>query len=68
MADLAAEWLDTRTGLKAIGTSGGLVTNGIVPTLGDAKVTDIRRRGVIDMVEAEAASAPRSCSWMRASV
>ena len=64
MADLAAEWLDKQTGLKSIGTIRGLVNNDIVPTLGDVKVTDIRRRDVIDMVEAKAESAPRSAAQL----
>ncbi len=64
MADLAGEWLDKQTGLKSIGTIRGLVNNDIVPTLGDLKVTDVRRRDVIDMVEAKAERAPRSAAQL----
>ncbi len=64
MEDLAREWLDKQTGLKSIGTIRGLVNNDIVPKLGDLKVTDVRRRNVIDMVEAKAEKAPRSAAQL----
>jgi integrase len=64
MAELAEEWLDKQTGLKSYGTIRGLVHNDIVPTLGNQKVTDVRRRDVIDMVEAKAARAPRSAAQL----
>jgi integrase len=64
MANLAGEWLDKQSGLKSIGTIRGLVNNDIVPTLGDLKVTDVRRRDVIDMVEAKAEKAPRSAAQL----
>ena len=65
MAELAAEWLDKHaSGLKSVGTIRGLVNNDIVPALGDMKVTDIRRRDIIDMVEAKAAQAPRSAAML----
>ncbi len=64
MADLAGEWLAKQTGLKSVGTIRGLVNNDIVPTLGDLKVTDVRRRDVIDMVESKAERAPRSAAQL----
>ncbi|MGX0976291.1 integrase [Roseovarius sp. MBR-51] len=64
MTELAREWLERQTGLKSIGTIRGLVNNDIVPTLGDLKVTDVRRRDVIDMVEAKAEKAPRSAAQL----
>jgi len=64
MGDLASEWLDKQAGLKSIGTIRGLVKNDIVPTLGDLKVPDVRRRDVIDMVEAKAEKAPRSAAQL----
>ena len=64
MAELAAEWLDRQTGLKSYATIRGLVRNDIVPTLGNLKVTDVRRRDVIDMVETKAACAPRSAAQL----
>lgn len=62
MAELAEEWLDKQTGLKSYGTIRGLVRNDIVPTLGYLKVTDVRRRDVIGMVETKAEKAPRSAA------
>lgn len=64
MGDLASEWLDKQTGLKSIRTIRGLVKNDILPTLGDLKVTDVRRRDVIDMVEAKAEKTPRSAAQL----
>ncbi len=64
MSDLASEWLDKQTGLKSIWTIRGLVKNDILPTLEDLKVTDVRRRDVIDMVEAKAEKAPRSAAQL----
>lgn len=64
MADLAGEWVEKQTGLKSIGTIRGLVNNDIVPTLGELKVTDVRRRDVIDMVEAKAEKTPRSAAQL----
>ncbi|MGY6549604.1 MAG: tyrosine-type recombinase/integrase [Roseinatronobacter sp.] len=65
MAELAAEWLDKHaSGLKSVGTIRGLVNNDILPALGDEKVTDIRRRDIIEMVEAKAAKAPRSAAQL----
>ncbi len=64
MAHLAAEWLDKQTGLRSFGTIRGLVNNDIVPTLGDLKVTDVRRRHVLDMVEAKAERTPRSAAQL----
>jgi integrase len=65
MAELAAEWLDKHaSGLKSMGTIQGLVNNDIVPALGDVKVTDIRRKDIIHLVEAKAAKAPRSAAQL----
>lgn len=64
MADLALQWLDKQTALKSIVTIRGLVINDIVPTLGDLKVTDVRRRDVIDMVETKAEKTPRSAAQL----
>jgi integrase len=65
MGEVAAEWLDKHaTGLKSIGTIRGLVNNDIVPALGGVKVTDIRRRDIIDMVEAKAEKTPRSAAQL----
>lgn len=62
---VALEWLDKHaSGLKSIGTIRGLVTHDLVPALGAMKVSDVRRRDVIDLVEAKAATAPRSAAQL----
>ncbi len=65
VADLAAEWLDKHaTGLKSEHDIRGLVRHDLIPALGRLKVTDLRRRDVIEMVEAKAETAPRSAAQL----
>lgn len=65
MADLSAEWLDKHaSGMKSEGTIRAIVNGSLVPALGRRKVTDVRRRDVIEMVEAKAAEAPRSAAQL----
>ena len=65
VADLAEEWLDRQaSGLKSAATVRSLVKTDILPALGKLKVTDVRRRDVIDMVEAKAETAPRSAGQL----
>ena len=62
---VALDWLDKHaSGLKSIGTIRGLVNNDLVPRLGALKVSDVRRRDVIELVEAKAATKPRSAAQL----
>lgn len=62
---VAMEWLDKHaSGLKSIGTIRGLVVNDLVPALGDMKVSDVRRRDVIELVESKAETKPRSAAQL----
>lgn len=61
--DLATDWLEkAATGLKSEKAIRGYVLNDIVPAIGNMKVTDVRRRDVIELVEAKAATAPRAAA------
>jgi len=61
--ELATEWLDkAATGLKSEKAIRGYVLNDIVPAIGNMKVTDVRRRDVIELVEAKAETAPRAAA------
>ncbi len=63
--DLAAEWLDMHaTGLKSERAIRGLIGGDLVKAIGDIKVSDVRRRDVIEAVEAKAATAPRQAAVM----
>lgn len=61
--ELAKEWLKkAATGLKSEGAIRGYMLNDIVPAIGDMKLTDVRRRDVIELVEAKAMKAPRAAA------
>jgi integrase len=61
--ELAKEWLKkAATGLKSEGAIRGYMLNDIVPAIGDMKVTDVKRRDVIELVEAKAMTAPRAAA------
>ncbi|QIE42931.1 integrase arm-type DNA-binding domain-containing protein [Rhodobacteraceae bacterium SC52] len=61
--ELAIEWLDkAASGLKSEGAIRGYVLNDIVPAIGHMKITDVRRRDVIELVEAKAAKTPRAAA------
>lgn len=63
LKDLAAEWLDkAATGLKSETAIRGYVLNDLVPALGNIKVTDLRRRDFIDVIETKAESTPRAAA------
>lgn len=61
--ELAEEWLDkAATGLKSEKAIRGYILNDVVPGIGNMKVTDVRRRDVIELVEAKAEKAPRAAA------
>lgn len=61
--ELANDWLDkAATGLKSEKAIRGYVLNDIVPAIGNMKVTDVRRRDVIELVEAKAEKTPRAAA------
>lgn len=61
--ELAEEWLDkAATGLKSEKAIRGYILNDVVPGIGNMKVTDVRRRDVIELVEAKAETAPRAAA------
>lgn len=61
--DLATEWLDkAATGLKSEGAIRGYILNDVVAAIGNMKVTDVRRRDVIEIVEAKAEKTPRAAA------
>ena len=65
IADLADEWLDrAASGLKSEGAIRGCILNGLVPAIGWTKVSDVRRRDVIEIVEAKAEKTPRAAGLL----
>lgn len=63
LRELAGEWLDkATTGLKSEKAIRGFINNDLLPPLGNMKVTDIRRRDVIEVIEAKAEKAPRAAA------
>ena len=61
--DVANDWLEkAATGLKSEKAIRGYMLNDIVPAIGNMKVTDVRRRDVIELVEAKAEKAPRAAA------
>lgn len=65
VAELASEWLGKHiAGLKSGGDIRRYVEKDIMPALGKMKVSSVRRRDVLDLVEAKAAEAPRAAEIM----
>lgn len=61
--ELAVEWLDLHaTGLKSEGAIRGYILNDLVPAIGNMKVSDVRRRDVIEVVEVKAIKTPRAAA------
>lgn len=62
---LAKEWLDRHaTGLKSEKAIRSLIEGDLVKALGPRKVSDIRRRHVIEVIEAKAETAPRQAGHL----
>lgn len=65
IADLAEEWLRKHaSGLRSESAIRALIENDLVPAIGTMKVSDVRRRDVIDVIEAKAATAPRQAALL----
>ncbi|WP_245581522.1 tyrosine-type recombinase/integrase [Octadecabacter arcticus] len=65
VADLASDWLDVHaSGLKSEQAIRSLIGGDLVKAIGRMKVTDVRRRDVIEAVEAKATTAPRQAALM----
>lgn len=65
VAELAVEWLDkAASGLASEKAIRGLINNDLLPAVGKMKVSDVRRRDVIEAVEAKAATAPRAAAQL----
>jgi integrase len=63
LKELAGDWLDkATTGLKSEKAIRGYINNDLLPALGHIKVTDIRRRDVIEVIEAKAERTPRAAA------
>jgi len=61
--DIAADWLEMHaSGLRSEGAIRGYVRNDILPAIGHLKVSDLRRRDVIELVEKKAVTAPRAAA------
>jgi integrase len=65
MKEVALDWLEKHaSGLRSESTIRALVNNDVIPAIGNLKITDVRRRDVIDLVEAKAETAPRSAAQL----
>lgn len=63
--ELAAEWLDQHaSGLKSEKAIRALIGGDLVNAIGSMKVSDVRRRDVIEAVEAKATTAPRQAALL----
>jgi integrase len=67
VSELAAEWLDLHAaGLKSEQGIRALIGGDLVKAIGNMKVTDVRRRDVIEAIEAKAINTPRQAAIMLA--
>lgn len=67
IAALATEWLDRHaSGLKSEQSIRALIGGDLVKAVGSRKVSDIRRRDVIEVIEAKAETAPRQAAILLA--
>jgi integrase len=63
LSALAGEWLDKHaSGLASEKAIRGYINNDLLPAIGNMKVSDIRRRDVIEVVEAKAEKTPRAAA------
>lgn len=63
LKDLAGEWLDKHaSGLASEAAIRGYINNDLLPAIGNMKVSDIRRRDVIEVIEAKAEKTPRAAA------
>lgn len=65
VAELGEEWLDkAATGLKSEGAIRSYILNDLVPSIGRMKVSQVRRRHVIEVVEKKAERTPRAAAQL----
>lgn len=65
LKDVAKDWLERHaSGLASEKDITAYINNGILPKLGNMKVTDLRRRDFIEVIEAKAETAPRAAAQM----
>lgn len=65
IAELADEWLDKHaSGLKSERAIRGYMVNDLVPAIGSMKVSDVRRRDVIEVIERKATATPRAAAQL----
>ncbi|MFN4160122.1 MAG: tyrosine-type recombinase/integrase [Gemmobacter sp.] len=65
VSELAVDWLDRHaTGLRSERAIRGLIDNDLLPAIGRMKVSDVRRRDVIEAVEAKAENTPRAAAQL----
>lgn len=65
VAELARDWLDRHaTGLRSERAIRALINNDLLPSVGRLKVSDVRRRDVIEAVEAKAENTPRAAAQL----
>lgn len=65
VAELAAEWLEKyASGLASEKDVRRYVEKDLLPAIGYRKVSDVRRRHIIEVVEAKAVTAPRAASHL----
>jgi len=63
--ELAVDWLDMHaTGLKSETAIRGYIQNDLIPAIGRLKVSDVRRRDVIELVEKKAEKTPRAAAQL----
>lgn len=63
VSEIAADWLERHaSGLKSESAIAGYVKNDLLPALGRMKVSDVRRRDVIEVVEKKAIETPRAAA------
>lgn len=65
IAELAGDWLAKHaSGLKSEKAVRALILNDLAPEIGHMKVSDVRRRDVIEVIEAKAEKAPRQAALL----
>lgn len=65
VANLADEWLHRyATGLASETAIRGCMNNDLIPALGRMKVADVRRRDLIEVIEAKAENTPRAAAQL----
>ncbi|MCC5956474.1 MAG: integrase arm-type DNA-binding domain-containing protein [Natronohydrobacter sp.] len=65
LKEVAKDWLERHaSGLASEKDIASYINKGVLPALGNIKVSDLRRRDFIEVIEAKAATAPRAAAQM----